>query len=104
MKKLLITLSILLAFNVSAGDKEASGTVMVSALAGNIIISLSGSNTSCGKRYFFKPDNDYNRALLSMVLSAQMANKKIWVNGSGNCETAYPYNKAYKLVNMLIYP
>ncbi|MBV7263256.1 hypothetical protein KCG43_14715 [Photobacterium sp. WH24] len=86
-----------------ASGKEASGNVQLFAVDGEIILQLSGSNSSCGSRYYFKPDTDYNRALLSMLLSAQMSNKQVWVNGSGNCIETYPKNHAYKLENMTIY-
>lgn len=103
MKKLLIGLVFAgLAFN-SFASKEASGYVQLYANSGYIIVKLTGSNSDCGSRYYFKPDTDYNKALLSMLLSAQMADKKIWVNGSGECKATYPFSKAYQLVNMTIY-
>ena len=88
-----------------AGEREASGTVEITASAEVLIITTSGSNTGCGNRYWITPDsnNAYKQAMISMLLSAQLAGKKVWVNGEGNCETIYPYNSAYKLANMHLY-
>lgn len=107
MKKIIVFLiaSMCISFQLSAAvDREARGTVQIFAVAGNIIVNLSGTGSahSCGSRYFFKPDSDYNRALLSMLLAAQMANKEVWINGDYQCKTEHPYNGAFKLVNMEI--
>ena len=88
---------------VFAGDREASGTVRVSANSGKIFITLSGNNPTCGNKYYFELDSEYNQALFSMMLSAQMAGKRVWVNGSGDCISEYPYSNAYRLVNMSLY-
>ncbi|EOX4414305.1 hypothetical protein [Vibrio alginolyticus] len=107
MKRIfLITMIIPLLFSSFAfsSSKEASGKVKLSASSGYIIVQLlGGSENSCSNRYYFKPDTDYNRALLSMLLSSQMSGKSVWVNGSGECQSGYPFNKAYKLENMIIY-
>ncbi|PSV30612.1 hypothetical protein [Photobacterium sp. GB-72] len=100
MKKIIFLL--FLSSNTFAASKDASGTVQLFANHGEIILQVSDNNSNCGNRYFFKPDTDYNRALLTMLLAAQMSNKKVWVNGSGNCIEDYPKNRAYKLENMTI--
>ncbi|MBD1558202.1 hypothetical protein HC752_14790 [Vibrio sp. S9_S30] len=104
MRILIFVFIAFLSISVHAAGREASGTVQLYATAGNIIVSLSGSNQSCGNRYYFKPDTDYNRALLSMLLAAQMSNKRVWVNGEGSCISDYPFANAYKLINMSILP
>lgn len=98
-----IFLALFSGFVLAVGEREASGTVKLHATSGKIFIELSGSNPTCGNRYYFSPDTDYNKALLSMLLAAQMSGKRVWVNGSGVCESAYPYGNAYLLVNMALY-
>jgi hypothetical protein len=101
-KILLTTLLCFSGLSIAAGPAETSGTVKLSAKAGKILISVSKANSSCGNKYYITPDTDYNKALLSMLLSAQMANKTVWINGSGACLSDYPYYGAYQLVNMAI--
>ena len=105
--KLLIAVSILvMSFNIFAGATTAAGTVTLSGNGqGIMIVTLEGSgNTTCGNglKYWFKPDNDYNRALLSIVLSAQMSGKRIYVTGSGECLSDYPYSEALLLSNITL--
>jgi hypothetical protein len=108
--KLLIAISILvMSFTVNAGALTARGTVTLSGNGQGIIIAvIKGSkNTSCGDglRYWFKPDTDYNRALLSMLLSAQVSGKNVYLTGSGAgtpCSLQYPYNGALLLSNMTL--
>ncbi len=106
MKNITI-LSLLLSLGSTcfAGEREASGTVELSAISGELIITISGSNSGCGNRYYITPDSNdaYKQAMTSMLLSAQLAGKKVWVNGEGNCNTTYPYSNAYKLANMYLY-
>ncbi len=102
MKRFILFLALTFSISAFAGEREASGTVQISASTGYLIIILSSNNSGCGNRYFFKPDSDYNRAMFSMLLAAQMSGKKVWVNGSGECLAEYPFNNAYQLVNMSI--
>lgn len=108
MKKMIATSLALLSLATNANanarsDRETSGTVELSAYTGLIIVKLSRPNSTCSGRYYFKPDTDYNKAILSMLLSAQMSKKRVWINGKGDCKTNYPYNKAYELMHMAIY-
>ena len=105
--KLLIAVSVLLmSLNVFAGATTAAGTVTLSGNGqGIMIVTLEGSgNTTCGSglKYWFKPDTDYNRALLSIVLSAQMSGKRVYVTGSGECLSDYPYSDALLLSNITL--
>jgi hypothetical protein len=109
--KLLIIISILvMSFTVNAGALTALGTITLSGNGKGIIIAVieGNKNTSCGDglRYWFKPDTDYNRALLSILLSAQMSGKKVYLAGSGAgttpCSTEYPYNGALLLSNITL--
>ena len=96
--------------SVNAGDYTALGTVTLSGNGqGIIIVVIDGNkNESCGDglRYWFKPDTDYNRALLSMLLSAQLSGKKVYLTGSSAgstpCSTEYPYSGALLLSNMTL--
>lgn len=105
-----IFVSILILFfslSVNAGATSAAGTVTLSGNGGHgvMIVSLKGSgNTTCGSglRYWLKPDSDYNRALLSILLAAQMSGKRIYVNGSGECLSQYPYDNALLLSNIVL--
>ncbi|OOQ67967.1 hypothetical protein C1S86_23875 [Vibrio parahaemolyticus] len=100
-----LILSILLPTLTQATEnKERSGKVTLSANSGYIIVTIYDENmNSCANRYYFKPETDYNRAMLSMLLSAQMTGTGVWVNGSGECREEYPFNQAYKLENMTLY-
>ncbi len=105
--KLLIMLSVLImSFNVNAGATTAAGTVTVSGNGlGIMLVTIDGSgNTTCGNglKYWFKPDTDYNRALLSIVLAAQMSGKRVYITGSGSCLNDYPYSDALLLSNIVL--
>ena len=105
MKKIIATSLALLSLATNANarsDRETSGTVELSAYTGLIIVKLSRPNSTCSGRYYFKPDTDYNKAILSMLLSAQMSKKRVWINGKGDCKENYPYNNAYELMHMSI--
>lgn len=91
----------------NAGATTAAGTVTLTGNGGHgvMIAVLSGSgNTTCGDglRYWFKPDTDYNRALLSILLSAQMSGKRVYVNGGSECLSEYPYSNALSLSNITL--
>ncbi len=75
-----LILSILLpTLTLAAENKERSGKVTLSASSGYIIVTIHDENmNSCANRYYFKPETDYNRAMLSMLLSAQMAGRGVW--------------------------
>ena len=105
--KLLIALSILImSLNVNAGATTAAGTVTLSGNGlGIMTVVIDGSgNTTCGNglRYWFKPDTDYNRAVLSILLSAQMSGKRVYITGSGTCLSEYPYSDALLLSNITL--
>lgn len=106
--RVLIAIAILaLSFTVSAGTTTAAGTVTLSGNGGHnvIIVVLTGSgNTSCGDglRYWLKPDTDFNRTAISMLLSAQMSGKRVYLTGAGSCLTDYPYNNALQLSNITL--
>lgn len=107
MKLFLIFAALLISLNANAGATTAAGTVTLTGNGGHgvMIAVLEGSgNTSCGNglRYWFKPDTDYNRALLSILLSAQMSGKRVYVNGSGECLSQYPYDNALLLSNITL--
>ncbi|RYV04104.1 hypothetical protein SOPP22_01500 [Shewanella sp. OPT22] len=101
-KVLFLFVAASLSISSYAGDREASGTVRIYANSGKIIIKLSGSNKSCGNRYFFDLNSEYNKAMFSLLLAAQVSDKRVWVNGTGDCISTYPYSNAYRLVNMTI--
>lgn len=103
MKALFIAFMFSFSSIVLAGDREASGTVKVSGNSGLIFVTISGSNATCGNRYFLELNSEYNKALFSMMLAAHMSDKRVWVNGSGSCVSDYPYKNAYRLVNVTIY-
>ena len=102
---LAITLMLVLPVCAIAGEREASGTIEMTASTGKIIIRTSNANSSCGNRYYLDPDDgtQYTKTMISMLLAAQLAGKKVWVNGEGECNTSYPFNNAYRLVNMHLY-
>ncbi|MEC4089159.1 hypothetical protein CWC22_010220 [Pseudoalteromonas rubra] len=101
MKKLLLLL--LLLPNLVLASKETSGTVTLSGANNIILVDFSKPNSSCGSRYYLPLSSEYEKALFSMLLAAQLSGKKVWANGAGDCQTGYPYRNAYKLVNMKIY-
>lgn len=103
MKKFAISLLLLVSTSIFADvNREATGTVQIIAKKETIIVKLSGSNASCGNTYYFKTDTDYNRAMFSMLLAAQLGAKKVWVDGYGECLPNYPYMRSYKLVSLKI--
>ena len=86
-----------------AGEREGSGTVTLVASSGYIFVNTSNANSGCGNKYWFIPDDDYKKAMFSMLLAAQISGKRVWVNGQGECKSDYPFNNAYELANMLLY-
>lgn len=108
MKIFATILSLLLfSFTANAGSVTAAGTVTLSGNGGHgvIIVVLDGSgNTSCGNglRYWLKPDTDYNRSVLSLLLAAQMSGKRVYLTGAGACVNQYPYNDALFLSNITL--
>jgi len=107
MKKLILLIIFMTPLIVNAGATTAAGTVTLSGNGGHsiVIVVLKGSgNTTCGDglRYWFKPDTDFNRALLSMLLSAQLSGKRVYLTGAGTCLSQYPYNNALLLSNITL--
>lgn len=67
------------------------------------IVSFDKNNINCGNRYWFDITNDVGKAQLAVLLTAQAAERRVWVNGDGSCLSSYPYNNAYHLKNIKLY-
>ena len=107
MKLFFALLTFALSFAVNAGDVTAAGTITLSGNGGPGIVIVTVNNstyTACspGNRYWFKPDTDYNRAMLSMLLAAQMSGKRVYLTGTGSCTEGYPYDNALRLANITL--
>src|SRR5690606_23074206 len=103
MKKLMLFFMLsFISFPVFAAEKAVTGKVQLFAYRNLqlVIVEFDKSNAGCGKNYWFDPTTDMGKVLLSMLLTAQMAGKKVWANGVSECLSEYPYNNAYKLTNI----
>lgn len=77
----------------------------VTATGGKIIITLqNGSGSaSCGSangtRYYLDPSVDIDKVVISLAITAKVADKLVWVMGNGSCIAGWPYYDAEKLTD-----
>ena len=96
MIKSAVAVLALLSAGALAGEREASGTVQISATSGKIIITLSGSNANCGNRYWLEPEGEYNQTMICYS-QPKWPTQTVWVNGSGDCLPGYPLPQCISL-------
>jgi hypothetical protein len=63
------------------------------ALGGKVVVTLgggSGSGYCSTPKFHLDPAVDFDRILLSLIMTAQVSNKTVYVSGASFCETTWP--------------
>lgn len=72
---------------------EAQGKVTGIVASGGKIIFTVCNNDVCNK-FWIVPDEGYNQAVFSMILSAKLTDRLIWIGGSDTPDVDWPYSGA----------
>jgi len=89
LKSIILSLGLLINTNAFALF-ESQGTVKsIKANGGKIIFNVC-SSVKCDSFYLIA-DSDYNKTIISIILTAKMSGKLIWVGGSDTPSEGWPY-------------
>lgn len=74
--------------------------VSVMADGGKILVVLAngfGQSTCSNPKFYLDPNAAYDRAMLSLAISAKLTEKLVYVSGNDNCQSEWPYSNAQQL-------
>lgn len=105
MKKLYRTLLILSVTGSSVAPAYAGYyqgyVVNVMADGGKVLVTLANGSgqsiCSAGPKFYLDPNLGCDRAMLTLAISAKLTDKLVYVSGSDNCQSEWPYNNAQQL-------
>jgi hypothetical protein len=88
----LFLLLMALSINSRALYEKQGKVTSIRATGGKIIFNVC-SNGQCD-RFWLLPDSDYNRTVISLVMTAKVTDRTVWVGGADTPDDGWPYNGA----------
>jgi hypothetical protein len=100
LKKIILFLGFLFAGSANAAVEFNGKVTSMFADGGIILATVCVSSESC-KKFWIKPESDYSKAVISMLLSAKVTKSDIWIQGYNSDSTSiWPYDSAHRFAAM----
>ena len=97
MKKIVLLIALFIPLIANSAAVEMNGVITNIVADGGVIkvgVCSSQESTNC-KSFWIRPDTDYNKTIIAMMLTAKTASNPIWIQGVDGQPSDWPYKSAY---------